>query len=142
MSLFYAILFPLLVPVSWAACTDVHLFLARGNGEGYPGRVGALYDSICNGLSSCDYENILFDSSQSYCAQASDGVSSGLSQIAAYASSCPDSKLVLGGYSLGAQIVGDILGGGGGSFYGCTDSTSSALSASSVAGSKSKIAPS
>lgn len=99
----------------------MHLFLARGNGEAYPGRVGAISDSVCNGLPSCDYENIDFVSTQDYCDQAADGASAGIAQIGAYSKRCPSSKLVLAGYSLGAQIVGDILGGGGGSFYNCVE---------------------
>jgi acetylxylan esterase len=121
-------------------CSQVHLFLARGNGEAYPGRVGAIANTVCSGLPSCTAENILFDSSQGYCDQASDGVASGLSQIAAYSALCPDTKIVLGGYSLGAHIVGDILGGGGGDFYDCVEKTTSGLNPSSGPGSHSEIA--
>jgi len=40
--------------------------------------------------------------------------------MAAYAALCPHSKLIMAGYSQGAQIMTDILGGGGGySFNGC-----------------------
>jgi len=113
------------------SCADVHLFLARGNGEEYPGRVGAIGDTACNGLPSCDYENIMFVSTQSYCAQAADGASAGIAQIGAYSKKCPNSKLVLAGYSLGAQIVGDILGGGGGNFYGCNEPGNGPLSVGS-----------
>lgn len=145
-----AVIFPVLLTLSSATvdglkerdnsvCTEVHLFLARGNGEAYPGRVGALANAVCNGLPSCDSENIIFDSSQSYCDQASDGVASGLSQIAAYSSRCPTSKLVIGGYSLGAQIVGDIVGGGGGSFYNCVERSNAGLSVGSGPGSHGKI---
>jgi acetylxylan esterase len=147
-----AILFPVLLPFSLAAavgklqerdgssCSDVHVFMARGNGEAYPGRVGAIANTVCSGLPSCDSENILFVATESYCDQASDGVASGLSQVAAYASRCPHSKLVLAGYSLGAQIVGDILAGGGGSFYGCVERSNTGLSAGSSPGSQSEIA--
>jgi acetylxylan esterase len=41
-------------------CADVHMFLARGNNEPYPGRQGKLVSSVCNGLKSCDYEDIQF----------------------------------------------------------------------------------
>lgn len=46
-------------------CADVHLFLARGNGEEYPGRIGDIVPATCNGLDSdmtCDYEDIRFTS--------------------------------------------------------------------------------
>ncbi|KAG0652496.1 Acetylxylan esterase 2 [Hyphodiscus hymeniophilus] len=138
------ILLPVFLPVSFAAvtsvakrqnsCSDVHLFLARGNGEAYPGRVGDIANTVCDGLPSCDAENIQFVSTESYCDQASDGVSDGISQITSYASRCPDSKLVLAGYSLGAQIVGDILGGGGGSYYNCVERTTPGMSRASSPG--------
>jgi hypothetical protein len=150
MSLSKALFLPLLLPVALAAvanvekrqttCSDVHLFLARGNGEAYPGRVGALSNTVCAGINSCSSENIEFDSSQAYCAQASEGVKNGVSQITAYATACPNSKLVLGGYSLGAQIAGDILGGGSGDFYGCAETTSNGLQRGSFPGSNSKNA--
>jgi len=116
-------------------CKDVHLFLARGNGEPYPGRVGAIGDAVCGGLPSCDYENVQFVSANvAYCYQAGAGASSGQAQVAAYAKACPNSKLVVAGYSLGAQIVGDMLGGGGGSFYSCYEDTIQPMSANSFPG--------
>ena len=51
----------------------------------------------------------------------------------------PHSKLVLAGYSLGAQIVGDMLAGGGGGFYGCTERTNSGLSPYSSPGNQSEF---
>jgi hypothetical protein len=123
-----------------ATCDDVHLFLARGRGESYPGRVGGLADAVCGGLSSCSYENILFTSVAStlYCDSAAEGAANGVAQIAAYHASCPNSKLVIGGYSLGAQIVGDMLGGGGGNFFNCAEGTSQALDPNSPSGKASK----
>jgi acetylxylan esterase len=41
----------------------------------------------------------------------------------AYNKKCPNAMLVLAGYSLGAQVVGNILGGGGGHFYNCQEGT-------------------
>jgi hypothetical protein len=47
-----------------SVCSDVHLFVARGAGEAYPGRIGALVDATCGGLDdmTCDYEDIAFTS--------------------------------------------------------------------------------
>ncbi|PGH04991.1 hypothetical protein AJ80_08418 [Polytolypa hystricis UAMH7299] len=42
------------------------------------------------------------------------GVEDRMDRISAYVEKCPDSKIVLMGYSQGAQVIGDILGGGGG----------------------------
>ncbi|KAF9870667.1 acetylxylan esterase precursor [Colletotrichum karsti] len=97
------------------SCTDLHLFLARGWNEGYPGRQQSLVDATCNGLSSCDYEDIQFDATnpRGYPNAVEQGRASGVSQIKAYAEKCPNSKLVLTGYSEGANIVGDILADSG-----------------------------
>ncbi|KAI1505853.1 carbohydrate esterase family 5 protein [Biscogniauxia marginata] len=112
-------------------CTDVHTFLARGNNEPYPGRQGKLVDAICEGLGSgCDYEDIVFDNAleTEYCSAVEAGRVAGRKQIAAYNDRCPDTKLVVSGYSQGAQVVGDILGGGGGTFFqGCTINSSDGL---------------
>ncbi|KAH9885961.1 carbohydrate esterase family 5 protein [Xylariomycetidae sp. FL2044] len=118
-------------------CTDVHIFLARGNNEPYPGRQGTLVDAICSGLDSCDYEDIAFDNAieVDYCVAIEAGVKAGTDQITAYNERCPDAKLVLSGYSQGAQVIGDILGGGGGTFFnGCTTPTTSALDADAAPG--------
>ncbi|KXJ97300.1 Alpha/Beta hydrolase protein [Microdochium bolleyi] len=103
-------------------CADTHIFLARGNNEPYPGRQGQLVAAICKGVDSCDYEDLLYSAKYTdlYCQIVYDGVIAGHQQLAAYASRCPKSKLILGGYSVGSQIVTDILGGAGGTFYnGC-----------------------
>lgn len=46
-------------------------------------------------------------------ASATGGAASGVAQMTAYAERCPISNLVLSGYSQGANVAGDILGGGG-----------------------------
>lgn len=109
---------PAATPTSASWCKDVHIFLAKGNNEPYPGRQGALADAICNGLPSCDYENIMYYNpvGYDYCAGVSEGDANGHNQIVAYAQSCPNAKLVLSGYSQGTNVIGDILGGGGGPF--------------------------
>ncbi|CAI6098699.1 unnamed protein product [Clonostachys chloroleuca] len=100
-------------------CTDVHIFLARGNNEPYPGRQSKLVAAICNGLKSCDYEDIAYYNpfEAPYCESVVEGASNGISQITAYNERCPKSKLVVSGYSQGAHVVGDVLGGGGGVYF-------------------------
>jgi hypothetical protein len=111
-------------------CDDVHFFLARGNNEPYPGRQGALVAATCDGLASCGYENLIYSAlyTDLSCQTTYDGCLAGFSQMTAYAERCPNSKLILAGYSQGAQIVTDILGGGGGvSFNGCIQPPTPAL---------------
>ncbi|RSL63030.1 hypothetical protein CEP54_005425 [Fusarium duplospermum] len=100
-------------------CEDVHIFLAKGNNEPYPGRQGKLAGAICSGLDSCDYEDIQFYNplEAPYCGSVFEGAKNGIQQITAYNKKCPDSKLVVSGYSQGGHVVGDILGGGGGVFF-------------------------
>lgn len=97
------------------ACTDLHIFLARGWNEEYPGRQQSLVDAACNGVSSCDYEDITFDATNAngYPASVEQGRSSGVSQIKAYNQRCPDAKIALSGYSEGAAIVGNVLADSG-----------------------------
>jgi hypothetical protein len=108
--------------VQGAACTDVHIFLAKGWNEPYPGRQGKLSGATCSGLESCDYEDILYYNAPDadYCASVFEGNTNGVAQMTAYAERCPDSRLVLSGYSQGANVAGDILGGGGGVFGNST----------------------
>jgi acetylxylan esterase len=103
-------------------CAEVHLFLSRGNNEPYPGRQGAIVSAVCKGLESCDYEDIQMKNalSDEYCGAVSEGTANGYKQIVAYNQRCPNSKLVVSGFSQGAHVAGDIFGGGGGSFFeGC-----------------------
>jgi hypothetical protein len=103
-------------------CDDIHFFLARGNNEPYPGRQGQLVAATCDGLASCGYEDLIYSAlfTDLSCQTTYDGAIAGHVQMTAYAQRCPNSKLILAGYSQGGQIAGDILGGGGGvSFNGC-----------------------
>ncbi|XMA15176.1 hypothetical protein WAI453_007967 [Rhynchosporium graminicola] len=120
-------------------CTSTHIFLAKGNNEPYPGRQGTLVNAICSGLASCDYEDILFYNTfeAPYCDSVFEGAANGISQITAYNERCPDSNLVVSGYSQGAHIVGDILGGGGGIFFeGCVQGDNAPLDVNSPAAKK------
>ncbi|KAH6889289.1 Alpha/Beta hydrolase protein [Thelonectria olida] len=111
-------------------CKDVHVFLARGNNEPYPGRQGKLATAICSGLSSCDYEDIKYYNplESVYCDSVFEGAKNGIDQITAYNKKCPDAMLVVSGYSQGAHVVGDVLGGGGGTFFqGCIQDSNEGL---------------
>ncbi|KAL8383371.1 hypothetical protein RB595_006901 [Gaeumannomyces hyphopodioides] len=119
------------------SCADVHIFLGKGNNEPYPGRQGKLVSAICNGLSSCDYEDIQMQNmlEDEYCGAVTQGVTNGRAQIIAYNKRCPDSKLVVSGFSQGGQVVGDIFSGAGSTaFQGCVIPFIPALDITSAAG--------
>jgi hypothetical protein len=102
------------------SCSDVDIFLAKGNNEQEPGRQGALADSICAKVSgSCSYESIHFNNAAGdpYCPSIEQGDANGQQQITDHARKCPRSKLVLSGYSQGANVITDLLGGGGGVLF-------------------------
>lgn len=118
-------------------CTDVHVFLAKGNNEPYPGRQGKLVNAICQGYDSCDYEDVVMQNMlpDPYCDSVHEGGANTVTQIIAYNKKCPDSKLVLSGYSQGAHVAGDALSGGGGVFFnGCVEKPVIALDPKSDAG--------
>lgn len=82
-------------------CDAVHVFLARGTSEDYPGRQISVVNAVCDGISSCGYEDIQYPASfvPDYCTSVGVGVVNGTSQITAYAAQCPNAQLVLSGYS-------------------------------------------
>lgn len=128
-----------------ADCAAVHIFLAKGWNEPYPGRQGKLAGAICYGLDSCDYEDIYFYNTPDavYCDSVTEGDVNGVAQMTAYADRCPDSQLVLSGYSQGANVAGDILGGGGGTFgnstVNCTVAETQGLDPTTSPGNKSRL---
>ena len=124
-----------------APCKDVHVFLARGNNEPYPGRQGKLVEAVCSGLDSCDYEDIQFYNplESPYCGSVEEGAANGIKQIKAYNERCPDAKLVVSGYSQGGHVLGDVLAGGGGVFFqDCVQKPNAPLGADTPAAKKSE----
>ncbi|KAK6842967.1 carbohydrate esterase family 5 protein [Apiospora arundinis] len=122
---------------STTTCSETHIFLGKGNNEPYPGRQGKLVSAICEGLSSCDYEDIQMQNmlQDEYCGAVHEGSTNGVKQIIAYNKRCPDTKLVVSGYSQGAHVVGDIFGGGGGTYFnGCVEESTPNLDINSPAG--------
>ncbi|ORY69733.1 Alpha/Beta hydrolase protein [Pseudomassariella vexata] len=130
---------------STSTCSAVHIILARGRNEPYQGqRQQLLVNATCIALgsTSCDYEDIEYYNTfeAQYCDSLYEGITNGISQITAYNKRCPEAKLVLSGFSQGAQVIGDILGGGGGIFVeGCKQTTTSKLKSSTDAAPGNKI---
>ncbi|KAJ5131166.1 uncharacterized protein N7515_007205 [Penicillium bovifimosum] len=121
-------------------CSNVHIFGARettvspGYGSSstvvngllsaYPGSTAeAINYPACGGQSSCGGVN--------YSASVAQGIAAVASAVNSYNSQCPSSKLVLVGYSQGAEIMDAALCGGGVPNQGYTN-TAVQLSASAV----------
>ncbi|PKS04913.1 hypothetical protein jhhlp_008278 [Lomentospora prolificans] len=93
-------------------CTDVRIFLVRGTTEPYPGRQKAIAEAICKEFDSCTFENVQYPASyNTYCESAAAGVTNTIKAVTQYGQRCPDSKIILTGWSQGAHVVGDALGG-------------------------------
>ena len=79
------------------------------------GVIGSLVTLIQNDVTaSVSQEAVVYPATlTNYSSSVAQGDSTIKSQIAADVANCPDEQFVLVGYSQGAQVVGDALGGGG-----------------------------
>jgi cutinase len=103
----------LAAPATAAPCSDIEVIFARGTndapGLGRPGQ--AFADSLqsqVGGRSVSTYA-VNYPASYDFLA-AADGANDAANRIATLASSCPSTRVVLGGYSQGAAVV-DMLAG-------------------------------
>lgn len=102
-------------------CADVHVITARGSTEAPgEGSTGALVTQIVNesdqtvSRAAVDYPATLTN----YANSSAQGVSALTTQLTSQVRQCPDQKIVLTGFSQGAHVVLDVLGGGGGGVLG------------------------
>ncbi|EOA87686.1 carbohydrate esterase family 5 protein [Exserohilum turcica Et28A] len=107
-------------PKLTAACNNVAIFMARGNDAPYhDGRTSPFIDATCGKFKaagySCDYMDIVFDATLGvpYCPTIQEGAYNGVRQITEYNAQCPDTLIVINGYSQGAMVAGSLLSGGG-----------------------------
>jgi len=104
----------LIAPVAAAEpCPDVEVVFARGTSEPPGiGRVGqALVDSLqplLGGRTVSSY-GVVYPATYDFFA-AADGATDATNHIAAMAASCPNTRIVLGGYSQGAAVVDMLVG--------------------------------
>ncbi|BBX94457.1 cutinase [Mycolicibacterium boenickei] len=107
--------FPLALaaPAAAAPCSDIEVIFARGTndapGLGRPGQAFADGLSSRLGGRSVSTYAVNYPASYDFLA-AADGANDAANRIATLASSCPSTRVVLGGYSQGAAVV-DMLAG-------------------------------
>ncbi|KAK2594742.1 hypothetical protein QQS21_007540 [Conoideocrella luteorostrata] len=97
-----------------ADCAPTHLLVARGSNErpGY-GILQSLASSIVEANDGATMEPINYPAKlRPYGPSVSAGVDAVKKQLSDYVQACPDAKILLLGYSQGANIIGDALCGG------------------------------
>ncbi|EJT76564.1 hypothetical protein GGTG_06482 [Gaeumannomyces tritici R3-111a-1] len=129
-------------------CKPFHIFVARGSDEPYPGRAHKLLARLCTDADAelhgdgCGYEDIVYpanpssDGKDAWCLSATKGAEAEQRQMTDYAKKCPNSSLLLVGYSQGTAVVGDILGSTGGPIWECVQPERPGLKRAEVPGSK------
>jgi acetylxylan esterase len=98
-------------------CAVVHVIAARASTEA-PGEgiIGSLVTLINLHLrASLTQEAVVYPATLSnYASSVAQGDAAMAADLVRDAAQCPKEKFILVGYSQGAQVVGDVLGGGGG----------------------------
>ncbi|MCJ1449018.1 MAG: hypothetical protein MMC23_009537 [Stictis urceolatum] len=91
----------------------VHVIAARGSTEAQgEGDLQSVSDLITAAVPGSDSIGVIYPAELiPYETSENEGVKNMTAMIQAYATQCPDSHMVLLGYSQGGQIVGDVLGG-------------------------------
>ncbi|KAK4212535.1 acetylxylan esterase precursor [Rhypophila decipiens] len=122
-------------------CNKIQIFTAVGHGENYPGVQQSITRAVCHGLSGCGVANIQYPSTVSGdgCRAIETGIAYGRTALTDYVTKCPESKIVVMGWSQGASVVGDLLAGGGGpgkgAMAGCTQKTTPPMDPTTAPGS-------
>jgi acetylxylan esterase len=128
-------------------CQTYHHFLARGSTSPYPGHLIETVGKICDKLNNeanaavCGYEDLQYwamNGGERWCQSAHEGAMNGAEQMRNYTARCPDSHLIVMGFSQGGSVQLDVMGGGGGEMWGCNQKTNPAMDINSVPGSKGK----
>ncbi|KAF1849041.1 carbohydrate esterase family 5 protein [Cucurbitaria berberidis CBS 394.84] len=127
-----------------AECQTYHHFVARGSTSSYPGHVLETVGKVCNALNTnenskaCGYEDVQYPAlnGDKWCSSSHEGAVNGAEQMSNYTARCPDSHLILMGFSQGGSVLLDVLGGGGGELWGCVQEENPKMDITTAPGSK------
>ncbi|KAK8217270.1 hypothetical protein M8818_001523 [Zalaria obscura] len=108
------------------SCPNIHIFGARETTapQGY-GSAGTVVNLILNAHPGSTAEAIVYPAAggNSYGSSVQAGVQAVTNAVTSFAAKCPNTELVLVGYSQGAQIIDDALCGGGDTNMGISSTT-------------------
>lgn len=109
---------PVLISAQCVSGTAVHMIVARGTTEDQnsyngTGLMHKIVESVQGRLKGSWAEGVVYPATLNQPSSNSAGNLAMTNQITAYAQACPNSKIVLMGYSQGAQVLGDTVSGGG-----------------------------
>lgn len=96
-------------------CSDIHIVTARASTE-QPGEgvIGSLAKLIQDNNQGVTRDNVQYPATlKEYASSSSKGTAALTKQLTNYTEACPNSKVVLLGYSQGAHVIGDVMCGGG-----------------------------
>jgi acetylxylan esterase len=117
------------------ACAAVKIITARASGEAAgEGITGALVTQIINSSNqNVARANVNYPATlNNYAGSSLQGINALKTQLTSEVNACPNEKIVLAGYSQGAHVVGDVIGGGQGGSLGTTTAAVPASVASHV----------
>ncbi|KAF5383247.1 hypothetical protein D9615_004842 [Tricholomella constricta] len=103
------------IPAPSTGCAAVHIITARGSSEPPgEGTIGAIVDDVVSSSKqTVSREAVVYPATViNYLGplgSQAQGVAAMKARLAAKASACPDTKIVLTGYSQGAHVAGDVL---------------------------------
>src|SRR6201993_1501842 len=101
--------FPALIPAASAACPDAEVVFARGREE--PPGVGAVGDALVNSLRSKVRMSVgVYGVNYPADLSAASGANDMSAHVQSMAGNCPNTRMVLRGYSLGA-VAADLVTG-------------------------------
>ena len=118
-----AIAAPASAVASSGGCAQVSIITARASTEAAgEGITGALVTQVVNSSTqTVSRASVSYPASlTNYASSSLQGINALKSQLTSLVNSCPNTKVVLFGYSQGAHVVGDVLGGGQGGSLGAT----------------------